>query len=97
MNYSQCSICNERGHNQSKCPDLCSPLKPGFYSGGGTGGGHGGDDDDERALPQPILCLNPRLGSALELLQSPATTLENRLGTHSDSPLFLAGAATSLD
>jgi len=32
----------------SRCPQLCEPLRNGFYTGGGGGGGGGGDDDDER-------------------------------------------------
>ena len=98
MNYSRCSICNEQGHNQSKCPDLCDPLKPGFHSGGGGGGGgNAGDDDDERASMESLLCLELGLTTALELLQCSATTLEHGFSTDSDSPLLLRRATTSLN
>jgi len=45
----QCSVCGERGHHPSKCPELCDPLRPGF-SGSSGGGGHGGDEDDHISL-----------------------------------------------
>ena len=96
MNYSRCSICNEQGHNQSKCPDLCDPLKPGFHSGGG-GGGNAGGDDDERASMESLLCLELGPTATLELLQCSATTLEHGFSTDSDSSLLLRRPTTSLN
>lgn len=43
----QCSVCSERGHHPSKCPELCDPLRGGFSGAGGGGGGHGGDEDEK--------------------------------------------------
>jgi len=42
-----CSVCSERGHHPSKCPELTESLRPGF-SGSSGGGGHGGGDEDEK-------------------------------------------------
>ena len=51
MDAGACMICGYGGHAVSRCPELVSPLRGGFYSGGGGGGGgHGHDDDDERLL-----------------------------------------------
>jgi len=50
-----CSVCSERGHHPSKCPELCDPLRPGFSgAGGGGGGGHGGDEEDKIPSSAPI-------------------------------------------
>ena len=56
MEKGQCTLCGERGHVASGCPDLISPLKEGFQGGGGGGGGGeasageavcgGGEEDD---------------------------------------------------
>jgi hypothetical protein len=57
MENGQCTLCGERGHLASECPDLCSPLKEGFQGGGGGGGeasageaGCGGDEDAKLLL-----------------------------------------------
>lgn len=34
MEHGQCTLCGERGHVASGCPDLCSPLKEGFRAKG---------------------------------------------------------------
>jgi hypothetical protein len=43
---SKCAVCNEHGHTSWRCPELCAPLREGFYTGGGGGGGHSHDDDE---------------------------------------------------
>ena len=53
-----CSVCSERGHHPSKCPELCDPLRPGF-SGSSGGGGHGGDEEDHLPLVLYLPCLAP--------------------------------------
>lgn len=45
MEHGQCSLCNERGHTASCCPDLVSPLKEGFQGGRGQGS-HSHDEED---------------------------------------------------
>lgn len=45
---SKCCVCGEQGHIGARCPELCAPLRPGFYTGGGGGGGHSHDEDDEK-------------------------------------------------
>ena len=50
MNFATCALCNEQGHNTSKCPELVDPLKPGFSGAGGGGGGGHDDDEDERLV-----------------------------------------------
>lgn len=42
----KCFHCGE-GHMTTKCPELHSPLKDGFYSGGGGGAGHSHEEEDE--------------------------------------------------
>lgn len=60
-----CSICSERGHHPSKCPELCDPLRPGF-SGAGGGGGHGGDEEDHVSSLVPYLpCVVPIIAPTL--------------------------------
>jgi hypothetical protein len=58
MEYGgKCSLCGEGGHRASRCPDLCDPLKEGFFKGGGGGGGGDCDDHDhdERVkLDRPV-------------------------------------------
>ena len=49
MNHSACTVCREAGHSASKCPEVFSDLKWGFYEGASAGGGDG-DCDDEHAL-----------------------------------------------
>ena len=44
-----CKICSSGGHISSRCPELCIPLKEGFYRGEG-GAQHSHDDDDEHIL-----------------------------------------------
>ena len=46
-NASACSICNDRDHITTKCPELRPDLGNGFYKPAG-GMSHGGDDDDEK-------------------------------------------------
>ncbi len=47
MEYGgKCSLCGEGGHRASRCPDLCDPLREGFFKGGGGGGGGDCDDHD---------------------------------------------------
>ncbi len=47
MEYGgKCSLCGEGGHRASRCPDLCDPLREGFFKGGGRGGGGDCDDHD---------------------------------------------------
>lgn len=48
---SPCCLC-KGPHNTSRCPELCDPLKEGFYSGGAPpSGGH--DHDDEKCEREP--------------------------------------------
>ena len=55
MDVGACMICGGGGHSVSRCPELVSPLRGGFYSGGGGGGGgHGHDDDDDEGLLMKI-------------------------------------------
>ncbi len=54
MENGQCTLCGERGHVASGCPDLCDPLKEGFQGGGGAGS-HGGDE--EKAVDQCVTCI----------------------------------------
>ena len=35
MNASSCSICSNKSHLSSECPDLYSGLEPGFYKPSG--------------------------------------------------------------
>ena len=42
---SACTICSEYTHKTSKCPELRSDTKEGFYSGGGSNRDYGGEDD----------------------------------------------------
>ena len=44
MEHGQCTLCSERGHTASCCPDLVSPLKEGFQGGGG--GSHSHDEEN---------------------------------------------------
>ena len=46
MEHGQCSLCNEKGHTASSCPELVSPLKEGFQGQGGEGGSHSHDEDE---------------------------------------------------
>lgn len=48
MNSIACTVCGEAGHKLDRCPELCAPLRPGFYAPSGGGGGHSHDDDDEK-------------------------------------------------
>ena len=41
---STCTLCGEYSHRTSKCYELTSDLKEGFYTGAGASGGH---DEDE--------------------------------------------------
>ena len=50
MEHGQCTLCGERGHVASGCPDLVSPLKEGFQGGGGRGGGHSHDDEESAKI-----------------------------------------------
>lgn len=52
MEHGQCSLCNEKGHTASSCPDLVSPLKDGFQGDerSGRGGGSHSHDNDEKYL-----------------------------------------------
>lgn len=43
MEQGQCTLCGDRGHTASGCPDLVSPLGEGFQGGGGGGHDHDGD------------------------------------------------------
>ncbi len=47
MNSTPCSICQEAGHHARRCPELSTPLRPGFYAPSG-GGRYTGDDEDEK-------------------------------------------------
>jgi hypothetical protein len=42
----KCFHCGEQ-HSSTRCPDLHSPLKDGFYSGGG---GHSHDEDSKNGF-----------------------------------------------
>lgn len=48
MDGIKCSMCGEGGHRVSRCPDLCDPLKEGFFQGGGGGGGGCDDEHDDQ-------------------------------------------------
>jgi hypothetical protein len=41
-----CLVCKTQGHNEANCPQLCEPLKNGFYSGGGGGAAHSHEEED---------------------------------------------------
>ena len=69
-----CSVCSERGHHPSKCPELCDPLRPGF-SGSSGGGGHGGDEEDHLPLVLYLPCLAHMI--------TPTTMPSNVPGTNS--------------
>ena len=47
MNPIPCSLCQKDGHRASHCPELCTPLKSGFFAPSGGGGGHSHDDDEK--------------------------------------------------
>ena len=49
MDQLPCTVCRGGGHRASKCPEVFSDLKWGFYEGASAGGGDG-DCDDEHAL-----------------------------------------------
>jgi hypothetical protein len=74
MNSHPCSICGEAGHSSRRCPTLCSPLTPGFYS---PPAGHrpSGDDDEHIKLKyKPVFtasisrkqCLKQTLTSVIQ-------------------------------
>ena len=46
MENGQCSLCNEKGHTASSCPELVNPLKEGFQGGGSGGRSHSHDEDE---------------------------------------------------
>lgn len=69
----QCSVCGERGHHPSKCPELCDPLRPGF-SGSSGGGGHGGDEEDHLPLVLYLPCLVPIITPTLTSTLTSTTT-----------------------
>ncbi len=51
----KCCVCGG-DHRASRCPDLCDPLKEGFFQGGG-GGGCDDHDHDERLKLEHVLNL----------------------------------------
>lgn len=62
-----CTICNSHTHSTSRCPQLCEPLRNGFYTGGGDSGG--GGDDESLVIPNytsspitPIIAVGSNLG-----------------------------------
>ena len=70
VHYTPCSLCNEQGHNHSKCPSLSSLLKMGFYSGGGSGGGsHSHDDDEEESHKNKMITSNKWLLQEINILR----------------------------
>ena len=58
MEHGQCSLCNEKGHTASCCPDLVSPLKEGFQGGSGQGGSHSHDEDESTEISVYFLLQN---------------------------------------
>jgi hypothetical protein len=56
MEHGQCTLCGERGHVASGCPDLVSPLGEEFQGGGG--GGHSHDDHCEDGCETSSLYTN---------------------------------------
>ena len=59
MEFSPCKICNETGHQVSKCPELCASL----YGKLGEGGqrGHSHEEEEEAKVVVPVgnvLCLH---------------------------------------
>ena len=47
MDITTCKLCNGQGHSSSRCKELCSDLREGFYKGGGPSGDHNDDDEEE--------------------------------------------------
>jgi hypothetical protein len=52
-----CTLCKTPGHGARHCPELRSPLLPGFHTGGNGGGGH--DHDEDACADTLIKCPNP--------------------------------------
>jgi|Laugrespbdmm15sd_2_1035082.scaffolds.fasta_scaffold49024_1 hypothetical protein len=69
----KCCVCGG-DHRASRCPDLCDPLKEGFFQGGGGGGG-GCDDHDH----------DDRLKLELWVAAGETAVLRRRWKSHEDS------------
>ena len=55
MEHPACTVCREAGHRASKCPEVFSDLKWGFYEGASAGGGDDHDHEDKCPGPSKLV------------------------------------------
>ena len=74
MNSFPCSICNEAGHKNSRCPTLSESLRTGFYKPSG-GRPISDGDDDEHCKIELIASYSPRKSTVCQNLSTKSATL----------------------
>ena len=80
----KCCVCGG-DHRSSRCPDLCDPLKEGFFQGGGGGGGGCDDDHDEQLTVKLERVLNMHLNQVRWNTYEDSLQLKRQFSLHAGS------------